>query len=114
MGLGNEGYGFGPGERGAFAVGEEGRLAPGVEGVEALLGFSGSTRVDGMHVQAISTAVDLRGAHFDEMDELGLEAAFGDVFFQGKHGVERALGEFSVVDTWLHGFSFRCAGLFLA
>src|SRR5712664_312574 len=60
--------GLGPGEGGAFAVGEEGSLSPGFESVEALLGFSGGAGVDGMHVQAISTPVDLRGAHFDQMD----------------------------------------------
>ena len=68
VGLRDKRDGFGPGESGAFAVGEEGSLASGFESVEALLGFSSGAGVDGMHVQAISTPVDLRGAHFDQMD----------------------------------------------
>jgi hypothetical protein len=70
VGLRDEGERFCPGEGGALAVGEEGGFAPGFEGVEALLGFSGGTRIDGMHVQAVGASVDLRGSHFYEMKEL--------------------------------------------
>src|SRR6266404_159355 len=107
VGLRDLRYGFGPGEGGALAVGEEGSLTPGFEGVKTLLGFAGGARVNGMHVEAICTPVDLRGAHFHEVDELGLEAAFGNVLLDCKQVFEWLLGVLAVVETRLHLFSFR-------
>jgi len=99
-------YGFGPGEGGAFAVREEGSLAPSLECVEALLGFADGSGVEGMHVEAISAAVDLRGAHSDEVEELGVESALCNVFFDGEEVLEGLLIEFSVVDARLHDSPF--------
>ena len=99
--------GLGPGEGRAFAVGEEGSLAPGFEGVQALLGFAGGAGVEGMHVEAVGATVDLRGTHFDEMEELWLEPALGDVLFNGEQVLERLLSVFAVIDARLYGFLLR-------
>src|SRR5258706_11221690 len=106
VGLRDLRYGFGPGEGGALAVGEEGSLTPGFERVEALLGFSDGAGVDGMHVEAVTATVDLRGAHFDKVDELGLKAAFGDVLLDCEQVLEGLLRVLAIVDAKLHWFSF--------
>ena len=49
-------------------------LAPGVEQVEPLLGLAGGARVLAVHVDAIRAAVQLRGAHLDELEQSVLEA----------------------------------------
>ncbi|MNN69226.1 hypothetical protein D3C81_1849950 [compost metagenome] len=59
MGQAQLGQGFGPEQRGAFAVGEEWRLAPGRHGEQAAWGFAVLDRVGGVHVDAEGAAVDL-------------------------------------------------------
>jgi hypothetical protein len=102
----NQRHSFRPGQRGALAVGKEGSLAPGFKRVQALLGFTRGASVDRMHVEAVRAAVDLRGAHFDEVHEFWVETAFGDVLFEAEQVPEWLLREFSLVDSRLHGLSF--------
>jgi len=49
----------------SLAFGEKRSFAPRGDGVEALLSFAPGARVLGVHVQAISAAVDLRSAEFN-------------------------------------------------
>src|SRR5713101_3054352 len=71
-------------------------------------GLSFRARVDRMHIQAIRAAIDLRGPHLNQMNQLGLQSAFRNVLLQVKHGFECTLGVSSVVNPRLHvSFSLR-------
>jgi len=61
-----------------------------------------------MHVQAIRAAVDLRRAHFHQLQQLPVQTALMNVFLQGEHCPQRLLSEFIVViDAHFHSsFSF--------
>jgi hypothetical protein len=56
-----------------FAVAEEGRVAPGGEAVQALLAFAGLTRLLGVRVDAVETAVEDRGAQVDKFPQSRVE-----------------------------------------
>jgi hypothetical protein len=56
-------------------------------------------------IDAIRAAVDLRGAHFHEMNEAVLEAGFGDIFFESIHGLLGFLGVSPDIDSWFHTWS---------
>jgi len=60
-----------------------------------------------MHVEAVGATVDLRGTHFYEVEELGLEPGLGDVLFNGEQVLERLLSVFAVIDARLYGFLLR-------
>jgi len=101
--LRDEGEGFGPLESGAFPRSEERSFAPGVEGVEALFGVAKSAGIDGMHVDAIGAAVDLRSAEFDEVEEFFLDGRGLEMLFEREHGVKRVGGIFAVDNAGFHG-----------
>src|SRR5215472_2599633 len=88
--LGDERQRLGPSQRCAFAVGKERRFPPGVESTEPLFGFAIGTGVLGMHVDAIGAAVDLGGAHPDQLDQGAFEPACRDVFLQAVDSLRRS------------------------
>ena len=94
-----------PFQRGAFAIGIKRSFAPGVQLVQPLLGLAKRPRVFGVHIDAISAAVDLRRAHFQQMDQFVVEPAGRDVSLQRKQGLLCFLGVVRKFDSLLHGFS---------
>src|SRR5580704_14107480 len=74
MSFGDQSDGLGPCQGCALLIGVERRFAPGIELIEPLLRFAESAGVFRMHVDAVGASVDLRGAHFHEVDEIVLEA----------------------------------------
>jgi len=79
--LGNVRHRFGPRERRALALVEERRLAPGIERVEALLGFALGAGILGVHVETVSTAVDLGCASLDQVLQAGSQTGAAKVAF---------------------------------
>src|SRR4029077_7552469 len=77
-------------------------LAPGVQLIEALFGFTGGASVFGVHVDAKGATIDLRSAKFDEMEQFGVNAAAGEVAFDGKQRVQRFASKFLVVNSFFH------------
>ena len=71
--VGDTRHRFGPLECRAFAIREERRFAPRIQRVDALFRLAGEARVLRVHVDAIGTAVDLRGADLDELEQRPLE-----------------------------------------
>ena len=53
--------------------------------MEALLGLAVMPRVAGVHVQAVGAAVDLRAAHFHQLDQRFFQPAGLGVVFDGAH-----------------------------
>jgi len=102
---------FGPFERGTFAVGVVRSLAPRTEAVESLLGFALRPRILTVHIEAVRTAVDLRGPHADQFQKIRLQAALADGLLES---VKRVKGSFwqgvAIVDSWFHSFILRLAG----
>jgi hypothetical protein len=58
--------------------------------MEPLFGLAVRERILAVHVQTIGAAVDLRRAHPDEVEELGIEARLADVTFEAEHYLENA------------------------
>jgi hypothetical protein len=52
-----------------------------------LLAFARGARIFAVHVDAIGTAIDLRGAHLHQFDESRLETALSHVSVDGRHGL---------------------------
>src|SRR6266436_4319256 len=100
--FGNESHGFDPRQRGAFPVGVKRSFAPGIQLIEALFGLSKRAGVFRMHVNAISAAVDLRSAQFQQVEQLVFEAARGKIFFQPIHSSLCLGSQFQVVNPGLH------------
>ena len=88
VGCRDQRHGLGPFERRSLAIAEERRFAPRIQAVQALLRLAFGSRILGMHVQTVSAAVDLRGAHHQQMQQLAVQAA----------GVDGALHR----EQWLH------------
>ena len=65
-----------------------------------------------MHVQAIRAAVDLRRAHFHQLEQLRLQPTFVDVLLQRQYRLQRLLAEFGVIiDAHFHfGLLFVALG----
>src|SRR5690348_87542 len=74
MRFGDPRHRLGPGQRRSFAISVNRRLAPGVQEIKSLLGFAMLTRILCVHVDAEGTAIDLRGAGPDELDQRLFEA----------------------------------------
>src|SRR5579859_3011109 len=102
MGLGNQSNSLGPRQGGSLPIGVEGCFTPCVEFVKSLLGFAQSTGVLRMHVDAIRTAVDLRGAHLQQVNEAEFKAASVKVLFQSIHRLLRFLGVLTGVNSGFH------------
>ena len=69
--LADQSYRFGPGKSRTLTICEEGRFAPRIKCVQTLFRFAAGPRILAMHVEAIGTAVDLRGAHFNQCQSEG-------------------------------------------
>jgi hypothetical protein len=82
---------------------KNGVFRPRVERVQALFRFAHGPSIQRMHVQAVGASVDLRGPHLDQVEQLVLQAAPGQILFQVEQRLHRLLSEFPVVDTRLHG-----------
>src|SRR5262249_49400344 len=78
------------------------RFAPGIEQIKTLLGLTGRARVLAVHIEAGRTAVDLRGAHLDELEQAALEAGAIDVRLQCEHRLRRARNHSEKVETRFH------------
>jgi hypothetical protein len=55
-----------------------------------------------VHVDAKGATIDLRSAKFDEMEQFGVNAATGEVPFDGKQRVQRFVSKFLVVNSCFH------------
>ena len=71
--------------------------------VEALFGLAEGPCVLRMHVNAIGTAVDLRCAKLEEMEELGFDGGVSEIVFDRKKSSQGFLGELTIVESWFHG-----------
>src|SRR4029079_5019406 len=81
---------------------EEGRLAPCVQRVEALFRFAGRPRVERMHVDAEGAPVDLRRAQLQQVHELVIQSAVGEVLLERQHRLVGFLAELPVVEAGFH------------
>src|SRR5437763_7346064 len=70
---------FGPGEGRTLARTVDRRLAPSVEQVHPLIAFAVLAGIVGVHDDTISAPVDLRGADFNQINQLSLQAAGLDI-----------------------------------
>src|ERR1700730_17138729 len=77
-----QGQRFRPLQCRSFALGVKRSLAPGIQFVETLLSLAESSCILGMHVDTIRASIDLRRAQFQQMDQLVIEAAGGNVLLQ--------------------------------
>lgn len=73
--LSDERYGFCPFQRDPLAFGAAGRFAPGLKEIEPRFALTSRPRFAGMHLDAESTAVDLRDARFDQLKQRRVEPA---------------------------------------
>jgi hypothetical protein len=55
-----------------------------------------------VHIQTIGAAVDLRGAHPDEVEQLAVEARLLNLPFKAKHRVHDARGHVPEIDSSFH------------
>ncbi|MPN43183.1 hypothetical protein SDC9_190742 [bioreactor metagenome] len=95
---------LGPCERSTFTVGIEICFAPGWQTIQALLSFPFGSRILRVHIQAIGASVNLRGAHFDQVQQRTVQSLkVVDAFFQPKHGGVNRRAEFQC-DTFFHSF----------
>src|SRR6185437_9949561 len=78
---------FGQRQGSPLARGENRRLAPGPHQVQPQLVLAELARVRDMHRDAKGTAVDLRGAHFDQLQQAMVQAALIDDGLQAAHGL---------------------------
>ena len=74
MGLRDAGQGIGPRQRRAFSRRVERRFVPGIEQIKTLLALALAASVLAVHVETVCAAVDLRGAHLDQLYEAPLQA----------------------------------------
>jgi hypothetical protein len=99
---------LGPAQRGPLPLRVARRFAPGRQQVDALLGLASAAGFGRMHVDAVGTAVDLRGANFHELDQGRLEAsgdrersAGPDLHDVGGGGEEINLGSHWTILSWV-------------
>jgi len=71
---------FCPGESSPLSLGIEGRFSPGDKLIEPLFTFTSHPCIFCVHINAIGTAVDLRGTQLDQIDEGWFQSAMGQVF----------------------------------
>src|SRR6185295_20264793 len=83
--FGDTGHGFTPGKCRAFPVAVEGGLLPGVEEVKPLLAFPHGAELLHMHVNTMSTTVDLGSAQFDQLQKSLIEAATMNESMESPH-----------------------------
>src|SRR5882762_235208 len=100
--LGNQSQRLGPRQSGPLAFGVEGRLTPGIEFVQPLFRLAHCARILGMHVNAVRAAIDLRSAHLDQMNQLVIKPAFGDIFLQRIQRFLRFRCVFPIVNSRFH------------
>jgi hypothetical protein len=81
--IGQARHGLGERQRRALARGEVRGLAPGGQAVDALLALADRARVLGVHVDAVGTAVELRGADPDQLAELRVDAGLVELLGRG-------------------------------
>jgi hypothetical protein len=62
---------------------------PGVEQIESLFGFAAMAGFLAMDVEAVGTAVDLRSAHFNELNRALFQAALLDISLDPLHRAHR-------------------------
>lgn len=98
----DEREGFRPFQRGAFAIGEERCFAPGDDCGESPVCFAGFAGVGSVHVDAESTAVDLRRAQANEVRERLFNRRLSDAFFKTQHGLDGGGTGFVEIETLLH------------
>jgi hypothetical protein len=100
--IGYAGDGFGPGQSATFAVSVIRRFAPRVETVEVLLAFADVVQIFPVHVDAISAAVDLRGAQAYKVEQKRFETGLVKIGFQAEYGAVSARSNFGAVKSRLH------------
>src|SRR5262249_28395543 len=93
---------LGPGKRGALAIRVARTLAPGVERVEPLLALAERTQILPVHIDAVPTAVDLRRAQLDEIDQRRIEAAPQQIALEAGHGPIPAPLFHQIVESAVH------------
>ncbi len=102
-GVGDAGDGFGPGERGAFALIEQGPgLTPGLHEDQLLDGEPLFEEVAGMQVDAIGAAVDLRDPQIDQIDQRAGQPRLRDVAVNATERLQASRGDLGVVQTLGH------------
>ena len=87
---------------GPFAIGVKRRFAPGVQHVQPLLRFAVRTGVFAVHVEAIGTAIHLRGPHFHQEQERFFQPAVAQIAFDAEQCFDRLWRGFAVIDARFH------------
>src|SRR5205085_1215347 len=88
-----------PRERGALSGCEERRLVPNGDGVDALLGLAGVTRLLRMYVHTVGAAIHIGCAQLDEMHQALLEARLPHVHLERTLGADRVWCNACVIQT---------------
>ena len=73
--LADPSHGFRPCERRTFALREERRFFPHINGIQPLLRFACRSGILRVHVHAVGTTVDLRGAQSHQLKQCRIETA---------------------------------------
>src|SRR5258708_17088723 len=86
-----------------------GGFGAGVEAVEALFTFTPCSRIFPMHIETVGTAIDLRGAQLDQLEQRWLKTALAHSFFQSGHCTVGSWSNLAIVNAFCHG---SCSPLF--
>jgi len=65
----DQGNRFGKSQRGTLSISVVRRIALDTETIQPLLGFAACSSIFAMHINAVCTVVDLRGAEFDQIQQ---------------------------------------------
>ncbi|MNC44202.1 hypothetical protein D3C75_930990 [compost metagenome] len=100
MAVRQTGQAFGPGQGRTLTGREVSGIFPDTQGLQAGLGFAGLARIIGVHVDAVGTAVDLRSAQADQLQQRGFQPGLAQGHFQADHclvGLRRVFGPFDTI-----------------
>lgn len=94
--------GFCPCEGRAFLLTVKRRVAPGIQTVKALFGFAHGAEIFRMHVETVGATVDLGDAKVEEVEQLSVEAAAEEIFFDSEERFQSAGVYRGEVDSFFH------------